>query len=120
MARTVIISRDAAILSRVNELDEGTVTWVEDCASLESALSLAVQQVIVDLNIEWDRDLAHCITECKERGASSVIAFLHERTPGDLAIRAHVAGADRVIPQSQLEDEFDLIIGRTDASGGGR
>lgn len=110
MSRTVIISRDEELRVRARALGEDTVTWVDDCAALESALSLPVHQVLVDLNIEWDQDLAHCIAECKERGASTVIAFLHERTARDLAIRAHVAGADRVIPQNQLEEEFDQIV----------
>lgn len=109
MATTVIISRDEGLRARARSLDENAVTWVDDCSALESALSVAVGVVLVDLNIEWERDLADCIAQCKKHGASTVIAFLHEHA-GEIAIRAHLAGADRVIPQNQLEDEFDQIV----------
>ena len=67
-------------------------------------------RVLVDLNVEWEQDLVECIRRCKQHGAPSVIAFLHERA-GEIAIRAHLAGADRVIPQTQLEDELEVLIG---------
>lgn len=108
METTVIISRDDALRARARAFDDA-VTWVDDCAALESALTLPVRQVLVDLNIEWEKDLAYCISECKQRGAATVIAFLHEHA-GEMAIRAHLAGADRVIPQNQLEDEFEALI----------
>ena len=109
MTTTVIISRDDALRARAEELAADRITWVDDCAGLESAVSLAVGRVLVDLNVEWERDLAHCIGECKKRGATSVIAFLHEHA-GEMAIRAHLAGADRVIPQSQLEEELEALL----------
>ena len=113
MATTVIISRDAGLREKALHVQGGPVTWVDDCAGLEAALSVPVGRVLVDLNVEWERDLASCIAQCKAHGATSVIAFLHERA-GELAIRAHLAGADRVIPQSQLEAELSLLLAPAD------
>ena len=44
---------------------------------------------------------------CREMGkARTVVAFL-TGCGGDSAIRAHLAGADRVIPANLLEGEFE-------------
>ncbi|HKK70917.1 MAG TPA: hypothetical protein VKA86_06850 [Candidatus Krumholzibacteria bacterium] len=108
MATTVIISRDPELHAFAARSVPGDLTWVENCADLDSALSLAVTRVLVDLNVEWEEDLTGCIARCKERGVKSVVAFLHERK-GDVAIRAHLAGADRVISQAQLEKEWEHL-----------
>lgn len=112
MSTTVIISRDDALRARIaRRPGAGAVVWVNDCDALEEALSLAMGRVLVDLNVHWEQDIAECIRRCKSEGhARSVVAFLHERT-GDVAIRAHLAGADRVISQAQLETEIDDLIG---------
>lgn len=112
MSTTVIISRDSALRARVAQhAGAATVVWVDDCRALEQALSLRIGRVLVDLNVQWEQDIAACIRRCKdEGGARSVVAFLHERT-GDVAIRARLAGADRVIPQIQLEAEIDELLG---------
>ena len=112
MSTTVIISKDASLRARIAQhARAGSVVWVDDCRALEAALSLAMGRVLVDLNVQWEQDIAECIRRCKQEGhAQSVVAFLHERT-GDVAIRAHLAGADRVIPQQQLESEIDELLG---------
>lgn len=112
MSTTVIISRDDSLRARVAlHAGAGSVVWVDSCHALEDALTLAMGRVLVDLNVQWEQDIAACIQRCKTEGrARSVVAFLHERT-GDVAIRAHLAGADRVISQSQLENEMDELLG---------
>ena len=108
MPRTMIISRDAALKARALQEAPSTL-WVDTCAGLEAALKVPPRQVLVDLNVEWEQDITECIAHCRKSGAASVIAFLHV-VSGELAIRAHIAGADRVIPQNQLEDELvDLL-----------
>lgn len=111
MATTMIVSRDPVLRRRVQTLGRSArVVWVEDCEALEQALSLAPERVLVDLNVKWPRDVAECIAQCRAHGASSIVAFLHEHA-GELAIRARLAGADRVIPQNQLEDELAALLG---------
>lgn len=109
MSTTVIISRDEALHTRALGIAGDDLRWVTDCTALEAALSLPVRRVLVDLNVEWEKDLASCIRQCKDLGATDVVAFLHEHA-GERAIRAHLAGASRVIPQSQLEDELEALI----------
>ena len=109
MGTTVIISRDEALHARALGIAGEDLRWVTDCAALEAALSLPVHRVLVDLNVEWEKSLSDCIRQCKEHGATDVVAFLHEHA-GESAIRAHLAGASRVIPQSQLEDELEALI----------
>ena len=47
------------------------------------------------------------VRACREQGkARRVVAFL-SGCGGDAAIRAHLAGADRVIPVDQLEGELE-------------
>ncbi len=116
MATTVIISRDPELHDFADRSGSRDLTWVGTCADLDAALSLPIARVLVDLNVEWDEDLTRCITRCKELGVKSVIAFLHERK-GDVAIRAHLAGADRVISQEQLEKEWERL---TSAESGNR
>ena len=113
MASIVIISRDETLRARVAGHAGGAgVHWVDDCDALDQALSLPMHRVIVDLNVAWPQDITTCIRRCRdEGGAREIVAFLHERS-GDVAIRAHLAGADRVIPQSQFESEIDdLLVG---------
>ncbi len=110
MAQTWILSRDDDLRRRVAQLDpDRPPQWIGSCDELERALRLAPERVLVDLNIHWDRDIAECIAAVRERGAREIVAFLHERE-GDIAIRAHLAGAHRVIPQTQLEDELEELL----------
>ena len=81
-------------------------TWAHDHATICEALSHSPERVLVDLNLEDPEAALRSIETCKKSSDTvEVIAFLHEQA-GRQAILASLAGADRVIPQSQLLDEM--------------
>ena len=113
MPTTVVVSRDPGLRQRVESVARTRsidVTWVEDESMLESAFGLQPWRVLVDLNVPWSGDVVHCIERCRAAHEGVVIiAFLHEFA-GERAIRARIAGANRVIPQRQLENELEEIL----------
>jgi DNA-binding NtrC family response regulator len=114
MPLTVVISRDPALRETIEGIcaqGGGRVEWVESCADLRGRPSLHPAHLLVDLNVRWAaEDVLGCISRCKaQHPGSKVIAFLHEYA-GDLAVRARLAGADRVIPQNQLERELPDLL----------
>lgn len=102
----LVVSRNEE-LRAVADATSLELTWAEEEDLLRDALTLSPTRVLVDLNLDPTHHVAlRAIEICKERDASiEVIAFLHEQA-GREAILASLAGADRVIPQSQLLDEL--------------
>lgn len=106
MIRAVIISRDAGLRQRIQRPG---VDWVGDPEQFEVAVKEGFSLALVDV-CDCEGDIGSIVRDCRERGeARSVIAFLSE-CGGDAAIRAHLAGADRVIPVAQLEDELPGLL----------
>jgi hypothetical protein len=107
MNRTVIISRDEALREKLSALP---LVWIDSPEAFESALADGFDRALVDVCTDCgcqERDVADIVRACREQGrARRVIAFL-SGCGGDSAIRAHLAGADRVIPANLLEDEIE-------------
>lgn len=103
MHEAVIISRDPELRQRI----PGTrISWVSTPETFEAALDEGIGIALVDVCEDCGRDVADIVRDCRERGrARRVVAFL-TGCAGDAAIRAHLAGADRVVPVDQLEDEL--------------
>jgi len=107
MTEVVIISRDAALRQRIQS---PRVSWVENPEEFESAIKQGFSLVLIDVCLDCGRDVAEIVRDCRERGkARRVVAFL-SGCAGEAAIKAHLAGADRVIPVDQLEDELTGLL----------
>ena len=103
MTEAVIISRDAALRQRIQDPH---VDWVENPEEFELAIGRGFDLVLIDVCLDCGRDVAEIVRDCRERGhARRVVAFL-SGCAGEAAIKAHLAGADRVIPVGQVEDEL--------------
>jgi hypothetical protein len=106
MDRTIIISRDDELRAK---LSSAPVVWIDSPEAFESALAEGFSRALVDVCTDCgcqERDVADIVRACREMGkARTVVAFL-TGCGGDSAIRAHLAGADRVIPANLLEDEI--------------
>jgi hypothetical protein len=106
MSQAVIISRDDALHER---MQNARVVWVDSPEKFEAALEEGFDLALVDVCTDCgcDHDVAEIVRECRTTGkAQRVVAFL-TGCGGDAAVRAHLAGADRVIPVDQLEDELE-------------
>jgi len=106
MGVAIIISRDDSLRER---LGLKPLKWVDSPEAFESALVEGFESALVDVCTDCgcDRDIADIVRACREQGhARLVIAFL-SGCGGDAAIRAHLAGADRVIPIELLENELE-------------
>ena len=107
MTEAVIISRDAALRQRIQS---PRVSWVENPEEFESAIEQGFNLVLIDVCLDCGRDVAEIVRDCRERGkARRVVAFL-SGCAGEAAIKAHLAGADRVIPVDQLEAELTGLL----------
>ena len=109
MSQAVIISRDDALHER---MQNARVVWVDSPekfeAALEEGFDLALVDVCTDCGCQ-ERDIADIVRACREMGkARTVVAFL-SGCGGDSAIRAHLAGADRVIPANLLDGELEKL-----------
>ena len=109
MNRAVIISRDEDLRAW---LGNDRLTWIDSPEAFEAALSEGFDFALVDVCTDCgcqERDAADIVRACREQGrARTVIAFL-SGCGGDSAIRAHLAGADRVIPASMIPDELEAL-----------
>lgn len=107
MDRTVIISRDEALREKLSAMP---LVWIDSPEAFESALAEGFDRALVDVCTDCgcqERDIADIVRACREMGkARTVVAFL-TGCGGDSAIRAHLAGADRVIPANLLDTEFE-------------
>ncbi|RKZ12133.1 hypothetical protein DRQ53_07785 [bacterium] len=102
MSDAVIISCDTALRQKIPGAD---VRWVETREQFEAALGEGFAFALVDV-CSCQEDVAQVIRDCRERAnAHRIVAFLSE-CAGDDAIRAHIAGADRIISVDQLEEEL--------------
>lgn len=108
MHEAVIFTRDASLRERIRD---PRIDWVDDPDQFETTLAEGLGLAMVDVCMDCaDCDVAAIVRDCRDRGgARRVIAFL-TACGGDAAIRAHLAGADRVIPLSQLEDELGELL----------
>ncbi len=107
MTEAVIISRDAALRQRIQDPH---VVWVENPEEFELAIHNGFTLALIDICLDYGRDVAEIVRDCRERGkARCVVAFL-SGCAGETAIKAHLAGADRVIPVSQIEDELAGLL----------
>jgi hypothetical protein len=103
MHQVIIISRDPGLRQRI---PDPRLVWIDSPDAFESALGEGVGLALVDVCLDCGRDVADIVRECRDRGrARRVVAFL-SGCGGDAAIRAHLAGADRIIPVDQVEDEL--------------
>ena len=108
MSGSIIISRDASLRER---LGDTPLTWVDSPEAFEAALAEGFEFALVDVCTDCgcDRDVADIVRACREQGkARTVVAFL-SGCGGDSAIRAHLAGADRVIPVNLLDTELEKL-----------
>ena len=106
MSHAIIISRDEELRAR---LGHAPLTWIDSPEAFEAALAEGFEFALVDVCTDCgcDRDIADIVRACRERGqARRVVAFL-SGCGGDAAIRAHLAGADRVIPVNLIEGELE-------------
>lgn len=107
MHEAVIISRDEELRQRIRG---ARIQWISDPDAFEAAMSEGIGLALVDVCLDCGRDAAGIVRDCRERGrAGRVVAFL-SGCGGDAAIRAHLAGADRVIPIDQLENELSGLL----------
>ena len=109
MNKAVIISRDEELRAR---MPDARVVWIDSPEQFESALAEGFNLALFDVCTDCgcDRDVGDIVRACREQGkARRVIAFL-SGCGGDAAIRAHLAGADRVIPVDQLEGELEGLL----------
>lgn len=107
MHEAVIISRDEALRQRIRS---ARIQWVSDADAFEAAVVEGIGLALVDVCLDCGRDVGEIVRDCRERGrAGRVVAFL-SGCGGDAAVRAHLAGADRVIPVDQLEDELSGLL----------
>ena len=112
--KTLVVTHDASLRDRVQRIADKTsaeIMWVENDESLATAFNLHPKRVLVDLNVPWPGvDIVSCIANCRQQHEGvMIVAFLHEQA-GELAIRASLAGADRIIPQDQLEAELEEVL----------
>jgi hypothetical protein len=107
MTEVVIISRDAALRQRIQS---PRISWVQNPAEFELAIERGLNLVLIDVCLDCGPDIAKIVHDCRKRGnAHRVVAFL-SGCAGEDAIKAHLAGADRVIPVDQLEDELTGLL----------
>lgn len=108
MHEAVIISRDAGLRQRI---PDPRITWVDTPEAFESALGEGMGLALVDVCLDCGREVGEIVRDCRERGqARCVVAFL-SGCGGEAAIRAHLAGADRVIAAAQIDDELAALPG---------
>jgi DNA-binding response OmpR family regulator len=109
MSGAIIISRDENLRAK---LSEAPLTWVDSPDAFEAALEAGFDFALVDVCTDCgcpDRDVADIVRACRELGkARTVVAFL-SGCGGDSAIRAHLAGADRVIPANLIDGELEQL-----------
>jgi hypothetical protein len=109
MSGAVIISRDKELRA---QLSDAPLTWVDSPQAFEAALAEGFDFALVDVCTDCgcqNRDVADIVRACREQGkARTVVAFL-SGCGGDSAIRAHLAGADRVIPANLIDGELEKL-----------
>ena len=109
MSGAVIISRDEKLRA---QLSDAPLIWVDSPEAFEAALAQGFDFALVDVCTDCgchNRDVADIVRACREQGkARTVVAFL-SGCGGDSAIRAHLAGADRVIPANLIDGELEKL-----------
>jgi hypothetical protein len=109
MSGAIIISRDEELRA---QLADTPLRWIDSPQAFETALAEGFEFALVDVCTDCgcqDRDVADIVRACRELGrARTVVAFL-SGCGGDSAIRAHLAGADRVIPANLIDTELEAL-----------
>jgi hypothetical protein len=103
MTAALIVSGDGELRNRLESLD---VSWATNPEEFDRALETGIEIALIDVCLDCGRDVGELVRACRDRGgARRVVAFLSS-CAGENAIRAHLAGADRVIPLDQIETEL--------------
>jgi DNA-binding NarL/FixJ family response regulator len=113
MRPVVLFTMDPILRQRAEDAARranASLEVVADRAQLHGALGSGARRVLFDLNVCGAGDVLDCVREIKGSATTAQLVVFLDHLVGDLPVRAKLAGADRVVPRTQLEHELDEML----------